>query len=57
MTCEHCQREEEHAQEQTREFFERYGEHIVHLRYYENRESFTVEELFQHFAVRMRGQQ
>lgn len=48
--------EERQAQGQTQEFFDRYGEHVVQLRYYENHESFTVEELFQHFAVRMRGQ-
>lgn len=48
------EREQDRVNETTRTFFARYGEHIVQLRYYECTESFSVEELFQHFKQRLR---
>lgn len=35
------------------EFFERYGDYVVHLQFYENDTAITVEELFQHFRTRI----
>ena len=39
-----------------KEFFCRYGEHVVPARYYESRAEFTVEEMFQAFRERLKAE-
>jgi hypothetical protein len=49
--------EKRKAEEPMREFFARYGEDVIELRYAgSNYDSFTVEQLYQHFKTRMQSE-
>lgn len=52
--CPHCLAEEwQHRILEQEQFFRNYGEHNVHLRFFESTDRVTVEDLYQHFRTRI----
>lgn len=52
--CPQCVQERwQHSIRESEDFFKSYGEYNVYLRFFEDTHRVTVEDLYQHFRVRL----